>query len=78
MSLRDGIALIVAIANIVFSDSVYVGDWSEISNSPILYVMHVFEMYEFLRALLVIFCGAQIVAPPERPPSVNMFVSVGL
>ena len=37
-----------------------------------------FEMYDFMRALHVIVCGAQIVAPPERSPSVNMFVSVGV
>ena len=40
--------------------------------------MLVFEMLEFMRALIVIVCGAQIVAPPERSPSVNMFVSVGV
>jgi hypothetical protein len=43
-----------------------------------MYVMLVFEMLEFMRALIVIVCGAQIVAPPERSPSVNMFVSVGV
>ena len=43
-----------------------------------MYVMLVFEMPEFMRALIVIVCGAQIVAPPERSPSVNMFVSVGV
>jgi hypothetical protein len=43
-----------------------------------MYVMLAFEVLEFMRALIVIVCGAQIVAPPERSPSVNMFVSVGV
>jgi hypothetical protein len=66
VSLRMSFAFIVAIANIFLSDIVFVGYWSEISNSPILYDMYVFDMYEFMRALHVIVCGEQIVAPPDH------------
>jgi hypothetical protein len=43
-----------------------------------MYSMQMKITLEFMRALIVIVCGAQIVAPPQRSPSVNMFVSVGV
>jgi hypothetical protein len=68
VSLRVCIALILAIAKTVL----------RLATRQFMYVMLVFEMLEFMRALIAIVCGAQIVAPPERSPSVNMFVSVGV